>query len=109
MHADVKIAAQENVDAVETIREETRNTTADIEKSTAVGEEVETAAKDATNIGKTVAGMTTKIKNKGSQINAIDPMSYAAVAAAAATANGPLALSIYNPQGAKALSVPSPT
>jgi hypothetical protein len=75
------------------MKEELKALTSDIQKSIKIGEEAKTAAKEATEVGKTVAGITRDIKNKGTQYQTGMPMSYAAAAA-----QGGLAASIYNTQ-----------
>jgi hypothetical protein len=65
MHTEVKAAAKGTAIALESIREELKDTATKIQRSIAIGEEVKTAAKEATDIGKIVAGMAREIMNKG--------------------------------------------
>jgi hypothetical protein len=71
-----------------TIKEELESLTTGIQKNITMGEEARDAAREATEVGKAVAGMTREIKNKGPQHHAGIPASYAAAAAPAALAVG---------------------
>lgn len=61
MTQDTKGTAKE----IAEIKGELKALTKDIQKGITVGEEAKTIAKEATEVGKTVEGMTRDIKNKG--------------------------------------------
>lgn len=96
IHTELNQNAEGTAKELASIREELRNNMTGIQKSITIGEEAKTAAKEATDVGKTIAGMTREIKNKGPQYQAGTPTSYAAVAA-----QGALAASTYNTQRVK--------
>ena len=92
MHDEAKDATKETVQTLVTMKKELRNSTTDLQRSIAVGEETKAAVKEAADVGKAGVGIMKEIKNKGPQTIASTPMSYAA-----AVANGSLASSIHNP------------
>lgn len=78
---------------IQNIKEELKSLTTNVQKGMAASEAATVAAKEAAEVGKTVAGMARDIKNNGTQHQIGAPMSYAAVAA-----HGALAASRYNTQ-----------
>ncbi len=103
MHTEMAQNTKETAKEIAYMEKELKVMTMDIQKSITVGEEAKIAAKEATEVCKTVAGMTRDIKNKGPQYQASRPLSYAAAAA-----QGGLAASIYNTQTRNAKTTPGP-
>jgi len=91
IHVELSQSANGTAKEIQNIKEELKSLTANVQKSITAGEEATAAAKEAADVGKTVAGMTRDIKNNGTQHPTGAPMSYAAVAA-----HGALAASTYN-------------
>jgi len=103
MHTEMAQSTNGTDKGMTDIKEELKALTTGIQKSIMVGEEAKIAAKEATEVSKTVAGMTRDIKNRGQQHQASMPMSYAAAAA-----QGGLAASIYNAQTQSVKTPPAP-
>ncbi|KIV98429.1 uncharacterized protein PV09_09750 [Verruconis gallopava] len=75
-------------DMTANIKEEVKNLTANVQKGTAASEAATVVAKEAAEVGKTVAGMARDIKNNGTRHQTGAPMSYATAAVQGALAAG---------------------
>ena len=93
IHTEMTQDTKETVKEIAEVKGELKALRKDTQKNITVGEEAKTAAKEATEVGKTVAGIASDIKNKGTQFQTGIPMSYAAAAA-----RGGLATSTYSVQ-----------
>lgn len=103
LHTEMAQIANGRTKEIQHIKEELKSLTTNVQKSIMAGKEATTAAKEAAEVSKTVAGMARDIKNTSTQHQAGAPMSYAAVAA-----HGALAASRYNTQNVHAAPAPAP-
>ena len=103
IHTEVTQNANGVAKELAAMRDELKSLTNNVQTGALASQEASAAAKEAAEVGKTVAGMTRDIKNKGIQHQAGMPMSYAAAAAAA---HGAVVASTYSTQNVRTATAP---
>ena len=101
MQTEARVSTEGNTGVLDVVKQELKSIKDIAQKAVITGEEARTAAREATEVAKTAAGMVKEIKNKGTSGGVSVPMSYAAAATSGSVASGS-----HNIQAIKTIPAP---